>query len=371
MPSVLISGASITGPALAYWLTRAGFQVTVVERAASLRSGGQAIDIRGPAITVIEKMGLLAAVKALRTHHKGMTVLDAQGKEISRTTERTASAGRLNSGDIEIFRDDLSRLLVEAAEGKVEYIFRESIEELEADEASVSASFRRTANRRFDIVIGADGLRSHVRWLAFDSDGRWMVPLGVGFAIYTTPNSLGLRDWQLSFRDETSGYVIYPSQTNEDLRVNLGFALMPDEFPRGDPEAQREIILRRTSHLGGPIPELLQHLPEASDLWFGPLAQVKMPSWSNGRVALVGDAAYCPSPFTGQGTSLAIIGAFVLAKELERSPRDPEAAFQRYEQRIRPFVILNQDLLSLTRQGPVPDDIFDRAKNGIDLSDYA
>ncbi|MCB8882741.1 FAD-dependent monooxygenase [Acidisoma cellulosilytica] len=370
MPSVLISGASITGPALAYWLSRAGFQVTVVERAAGLRSGGQAIDIRGPALKVIEQMGLLPGVVALRTHHKGMTVLDRDGQEISRTTERTASAGRLNSGDVEIFRDDLSRLLVEAAQDKVEYIYRDSIEELEDDEASILASFRRASSRRFDIVIGADGLRSHVRWLAFDSDGRWLNPLGIGFAIYTTPNILGLEDWQLSFRDETSGYVIYPSRSNEDLRVNLGFALMPDEFPRGDPEAQREIILRRTAHLGGPIPQLLEHLPEASDLWFGPLAQVKMPSWSNGRVALVGDAAYCPSPFTGQGTSLAIVGAFVLAKELERSPAEPEAAFQRYEQRMRPFVTLNQDLLSLTRQGPAPDDVFDRAKNAIELSDY-
>ena len=370
MPSALISGASVTGPSLAFWLARAGWSVTLVEKAPCLRAGGQAIDIRGPALTVIERMGLLPAVMALRTHHKGMTVLDRQGQEISRTTERTASAGRLDSGDVEIFRDDLSRLLMEASQNKVEYLYGDSIEELEDDDTAVLASFRRAADRRFDIVVGADGLRSNVRWLAFDSDGRWLAPLGVGFAIYTVPNILGLTDWQLSFRDETSGYVIYPSRSNADLRVNLGFALMPDEFPRGDPEAQRDIILRRTAHLGGPIPALLEHLPEASDLWFGPLAQVKMPSWSNGRVALVGDAGYCPSPFTGQGTSLAIIGAFVLAKELARTPSDPEAAFQRYEARMRPFVTLNQDLLSLSRQGPAPDDVFDRAKNGIDLSDY-
>ena len=370
MPSALISGASITGPTLAFWLARAGWSVTLVEKAPSARAGGQAIDIRGPALTVIARMGLLPAITTLRTHHKGMTILDREGQELSRTTERTASAGWLNSGDIEIFRDDLSRILIESSQGSVEIIFGDSIDELEDQERAVTASFRHAAERQFDVVIGADGLRSHVRWLAFDSEGRWLAPLGIGFAIYTAPNILGLRDWQLSFRDETSGYAIYPSRSNDDLRVNLGFALMPDEFPRGDPEAQRDIILRRTAHLGGPIPDLLRYLPEADDLWFGPLAQVRMPAWYNGRVALVGDAAYCPSPFTGQGTSLAIVGAYVLAKELARSPDEPESAFQRYEARMRPFVTLNQDLLSVAMPGPVPDDVFDRAKNGIDLSDY-
>lgn len=370
MPSVLISGASITGPTLAYWLAEAGFEVTVVERASAPRPGGQAIDIRGPALSVIDRMGVKPFVMTQRTHHLGMSVLDAEGHEISRTTERTASAGRLGTGDVEIFRDDLSRILLGATEGRVDYVYGDVIDELEDDDTAVIASFRHSRPRRFDIVIGADGLRSHVRWLAFDSEGRWLSPLGIGFAIYSAPNILNLRDWQLSFRDDLSGYVIYPSRNNQDLRVNLGFALMPDEFPRGDPEAQREIILQRTSHLRGPVPELLTHLTETADLWFGPLAQVKMPTWSNGRVALVGDAAYCPSPLTGQGTSLAIIGAFVLGRELARTPAEPSAAFQRYEARMRNFVTLNQDLLALARMGPAPDDVFDRAKNAIDLSDY-
>ena len=371
MPSVLISGASIAGPAFGYWLAKAGFDVTIVERSPAPRAGGQAIDIRGPAIDVIDAMHLLPAVQGLRTHHKGMSVVDAEGHELSRTTERTATAGRLDSGDIEIFRDDLSRLLVEASTGAVDYRYGDRVRSLEARDEAVSVTFEKGDARLFDIVIGADGLRSSIRRLVFAAEAECLRPLGVGFAIFTTPNILGLRDWEIAFRDETSGYAIYPSLDNTTLRVNLGFMLMPEEFPHGDLEAQHSLIRERCAHLKGAVPELLSHLGAASDLWFGPLAQIKMAEWAKGRVALVGDAAYCPSPFTGQGTSLALVGAYVLAKELERSPASPEAAFARYDAMMRPFVDLNQAMLDLSRKEPVPDDQFDRAKNGIDLSGYA
>lgn len=370
MPSALISGASIAGPTLSFWLSRAGFDVVVIEKSAARREGGQAIDVRGPALTIIESMGLLPTVIALRTHHRGMSIVDLHGNEIDKTTERTASAGRLDSGDVEIFRDDLSRVLIDASADKVTYCYGESIEAVEPNGDQVCVTFKSRPPRSFDLVIGADGLHSHVRSLAFESDPSRIHPLGVGFAIFTAPNSLGLENWQIAFRDAVSGYVVYPSLDNSNLRVNLGFALVPEEFPRGDPAAQRNLIFERSARFGGIIPDLLRHLPAASDIWFGPLAQVKMPNWSNGRFVLVGDSAFCPSPFTGQGTSLAIIGAYVLAKELARALDAPELAFQRYERKMRPFVDLNQALLNLERHGPVPDGELQRAKNGIDLSEY-
>ena len=371
MPSALISGASIAGPTLGYWLAKAGFEVTIVERSPAPRPGGQAIDIRGPALDVIDKMHLLPAVQELRTRHKGMSVVDVEGHELSRTTERTASAGRLDSGDVEIFRDDLSRLLVGASTSAVDYRYGDSLRSLEARDKTVSVTFETGDPGLFDIVLGADGLRSSTRRLVFAEEAECLRPLGVGFAIFTTPNILGLTDWQISFRDETSGYVIYPSLDNTTLRANLGFMLMPEEFPHGDLEAQHGLIRDRCAHLKGSVPDLLSYLDAASDLWFGPLAQIRMAEWAKGPVALVGDAAYCPSPFTGQGTSLALVGAYVLAKELERSPDSPEVAFARYDAKMRPFVDLNQAMLDLTRKGPVPDDQFDRAKNAIDLSGYA
>lgn len=368
MPSVLISGASIAGPALAYWLERGGFAVTIVERASAPRPGGQAIDVRGPALKVIDKMGLLDALRARRTRLKGMSTLDIDGREIARTQERTMSGGRFDSGDVEILRDDLAALLLKASQG-AEFLYGDSISSIDERDGFVAAAFERGAPRRFDLVIGADGLHSSVRRLVFGDEHTFLRPLGVGLAIYTTPNILSLCDWQFAYRDDVSGYVIYPARDNKELRVNIGFALQLDEYPRGDVAAQKALIARRSAHLRGDIPRLIAALRDADDLYFGPLAQVRMPHWSKGRVALVGDAGYCPSPFSGQGTSLALIGAFVLGRELARSAGDWAGAFRRYEERMRPFVLMNQDMVSVERKTPIPDDVFDRAKNAIALDD--
>lgn len=194
-------------------------------------------------------------------------------------------------------------------------------------------------------------------------------PLGVVLCIFTTPNLLGLSDWQIAFRNEISGYVVYPARNNTELRVNLGFGQYPEDDVRGDIDTQKALVAKRCAHLRGEIPRLIDAMFEAADFYFGALAQIRMESWTKGRITLVGDAAYCPSPFTGQGTSLALIGAFVLAKELTRTPDDYAAAFTRCETRMLPFARQNQDMLDLERQGPIPDDLFDAAKNAIKIDD--
>lgn len=181
-------------------------------------------------------------------------------------------------------------------------------------------TFQHAPSRRFDIVIGADGLHSNVRRLVFGDERPFLRQLGVGLAIYTTPNILNLRDWELAYRGDESGYVIYPARDNAELRVNLGFGMDPEEYPRGDLPAQKALTARRCAHWGGDVPRLLEALRDVGDIYFGPLAQVRMKRWSMQRTTLAGDAGYCPSPFSGQGTSLALIGAFVLASELGRTP---------------------------------------------------
>lgn len=369
MQNVLVSGASIAGPALAHWLGRAGFSVTVVEQAPAPRPGGQAIDVRGPALRVLDAMGLLDRARAMRTRLKGMSMLDIEGHEISRNEERTLTGGRFDSGDLEIFRDDLAGLLLGASRSGAEYVFGDAIAALDERDGFVEVAFERSPARRFDLVIGADGLRSNVRKLAFGDEGQYYRPLGVALALFTTPNVLDLRDWQIAYRDEVSGYVIYPTRDNGELRVNLGFGMTMEEFPRGDLAAQKDLISRRCAHLRGDIPRFLAALRDVDDLYFGPLAQVRMARWSGRRICLIGDAAHCPSPFSGQGTSLALIGAFVLGRELARSPDDHSGAFERYEERMRPFVLMNQDMVSVERRAPIPDDVFARAKNGITLED--
>jgi 2-polyprenyl-6-methoxyphenol hydroxylase-like FAD-dependent oxidoreductase len=366
---VLVSGASIAGPTVAYWLARGGFEVTVVERAPAPRPGGQAIDIRGPALSVMREMGLLDRALAMRTRLKGMSMLDIDGNEISRTEERTMTGGRLNSGDVEILRDDLAGLLLGAGASTVKYVYDDSIADISQDETGVAVVFEQSPPQRFDLVIGADGLHSNTRRHIHKDEAGMLRELGVGLSIFTTPNLLGLKDWQLAFRDATSAYVIYPARDNAELRVNFGFGLQPEDDTRGDVASQKALVAKRCARFGGEIPRLIAAMRDADDFYFGALAQVRMPSWSSGRVTLVGDAAYCPSPFTGQGTSLALIGAFVLAKELTRTPEDYAGAFARCEARMLPFVRQNQDMVSVARQKQVPDDIFDRAKNAIAIDD--
>jgi 2-polyprenyl-6-methoxyphenol hydroxylase-like FAD-dependent oxidoreductase len=364
---VLISGAGVAGPALAHSLLRCGFQVTLVERAATLRPGGHAIDVRGVALEVLRRMGLYDAAHARRTHMNGGSVLDADGNEVSRSEERSFSGGRFDSGDIELFRDDLVRLMYEGTQGAAEYLWNDSIAAVEQSADTVRVSFERAGPREFDLLVAADGLHSKVRRLVFGDEAACLHSFGIGLAIFSTPNLLQLRDWQVTYRDAQSGYVIYPNLDNSQLRVNLGFALQSQDAWRGEVSAQKTLVARSCAHMRGQIPRLLQAMAESPDFYFGDIGQVKMPRWSSGRVVVLGDAAYCPSPFSGQGTSLALVGAYILARELQRTPADFTSALERYESRMRPYVALNQALVKLDRTGPTPDDIMDAAKNGIVL----
>ena len=198
--NVLISGAGVTGLALAYWLDRAGFATTLIKLAPAFRRGGQAVDIRGVALNVVEEMGLLEDVRALRTRLKGMSMLDADGNETQRTEERTFSAGRLDSDDIEIFRDDLGELLMGAMRERVEFVYGDSIRAIDDQGDGVAATFASGVNRKFDLLIGADGIYSNVRKQCFDDEPTCVHPLGVVLALFSTPNLINLIDRQLGHR---------------------------------------------------------------------------------------------------------------------------------------------------------------------------
>jgi 2-polyprenyl-6-methoxyphenol hydroxylase-like FAD-dependent oxidoreductase len=367
--TALISGSSIAGPALAFWLNRHGFFTTVVERAPELRSGGQAIDVRGVALDVIERMGLLDQVRALRTRLRGMSILDIDGREIERSEERTLSGGRFDSGDIELFRDDLADLLYQATRDTTKYVFGDTIAAIDDRDATVHVIFASGRQQEFDLVIGADGLRSIVRRLVFGDDVAFLRHLGAHLAIFSTPNSLGLQDWQLSFGNEKGGCLVFPTRDNAELRVFLGFATDGPDIGRLDLAAQKQWVAERCGWMGGPISTLLQGLAAAPDLYLGPIAQIHMPCWSKGRVTLVGDAAYCASPKSGQGTSLAIVGAYVLAEELAKHIDDHRSALQAYDRRMRPFVEINQALATDSPDRPPPDESLDRAKRAIALDE--
>jgi 2-polyprenyl-6-methoxyphenol hydroxylase-like FAD-dependent oxidoreductase len=366
MPSVLISGASIAGPALAYWLQRFGFSVTVVERNTALRPGGQPIDIRGAALEVVARMGLREKVEARRTHMAGANVLDVRGHEIQRHTDRTFSAGRHDSGDIEIFRDDLCGILYDATRTVVDYRFDDAITSIDDDANTVRVTFERAPPRDFDLVIGADGIYSGVRRLVFGASDPFMKFLGTYVTIFTADNFLGLKDWQTAITGEGGGMLVLPARDDAELRV---FMMVESEQLSRDMTTtqQKALLIEKFKHYEWQVPRLLECLKAASDIYFGEIAQVQMPHWSCGRVALVGDAGYAPSPRSGQGTSLALVGGYVLATELAAQGNDHAAAFARYEARMRPFVDLNQALVTYARGSTAADEALAHAKNAIAL----
>lgn len=369
MKTVLISGAGIAGPAAAFWLRRAGFAPTIVERAPRLRPGGQAVDVRGAAVDVVGRMGLLDDVSALRTEMLGMSMVDQDGAELMRSTEFALSSGRLDGADVELLREDLVGLLFDRTRDGVEYVFADTITTLDQDDHGVTAHFAQAAPRTFDLVIGADGLHSTVRRLAFGPESDYVKHLGAYLGVYTAPNFLGLDRWQvwLSAQEAGVGYGIYTARDNTELRVNLGFRSEPLDYDHRDPQAQRALLADRLTGVGWETPRLLAAMWAAEDFYFDAMAQVHLDSWSAGRVALLGDAGYCPSPLSGQGTSLALVGAYVLADALAAAGDDHRSGFEHYERRMRGFVTLNQALATENPGGPPSEESTDRAKVAIDL----
>ncbi|MFJ9818545.1 FAD-dependent monooxygenase [Streptomyces sp. NPDC101151] len=330
--SVLISGASVAGPALAYWLHRHGFRPTLVERAPALRDGGYAVDFRGEAhLTVLRRMGILPDLERARTGMGAMKYVNADGRPVA------SLPADLFTGDVEILRGDLARILYDTTKEYTEYLFGDSIASLTEDADGVTVTFERAAPRRFDLVIGADGLHSTTRRLAFGPEERFVKHLGVHCAIFTTENHLGLDHTGHAYRTAGRMVALYSARHNAEAKAVFYFASPRGELPHRDVTAQQAVLTQEFRGNGWQSDQLLREMRYAPDFYFDSVAQVRMETWSRGRVALVGDAAYCPSSLSGMGSGLALVGAYVLAGELAAARGDHCVAFTRYEQRMRAY----------------------------------
>jgi len=369
---VLVSGASVAGTTTAYWLSHHGYSVTVVERYPGLRPGGQAIDVRGPALTVLERMLLRAAADFRRTRIRGASVVDRDGNEVSQDTESTPTGGPINNPDIELLRDDLLELLYEATQLKVEYLFDDSIAALQDDGTSVAVTFEGGAERNFDLVIGADGLHSNVRRLVFGPEDQFIERLGTHAAIFTVPNFLDLDYWQMWHYGDSTMAGVYSARNNTEARAMLGFMDSDLRIDYRDTEAQFAELERRMADDGWVRPQLLEYMRTAPDFYFDEMSQIKMNHWSQGRVALVGDAGYCCSPLSGQGTSIALLGAYILAGELAAAGDDYERGFANYLAEFHDYVGRNQWLVidNIPGGAPIAQEIFDNIVASISLKDY-
>jgi len=336
MRTVLIAGAGIAGPALAFWLKAAGFEPTLLERACRLRSGGYVIDFWGLGYDIAERMGLIAEIGRIGYRVQETRIVDDTGRRIAGFGTRVFS--ELTGGRyVTLQRSDLSRLLFEKVSGRIETIFGDEIVALDDRPDAVRVNLRGAGERRFDLMIGADGLHSSVRAMAFGPQSRFEKPLGYAVAAFEL---VGFRP-----RDENV-YVIYgqPGRmvgrfTLRDDRTLflLVFATQDAQLP-ATRDAQ-EAMLREVYGKGGwDCPRMLAELARADELYLDRVSQIRMPGWSRGRVALVGDAAFCVSLLAGQGSALAMISAYVLAGELGAARGDHRQAFAQYEARLRGYI---------------------------------
>ncbi|MEV6072628.1 FAD-dependent monooxygenase [Nocardia sp. NPDC052001] len=380
---VLVAGASIAGPALAHWLHRRGAEVTVVERAPELRPGGQAVDARGVTKEVIRRMGLDEAVRAARTETAGAHNVDAEG-QVLETFRADDDGGDGYISEIEILRGDLSRVIYDDTREGVEYIFGDRIAELTQDADGVDVVFEGGDTRRFDFVVGADGLHSSLRSMVFGPHEKFIRHLGMALAFYTVPNEFGLERFLIDYQESGRSAGLRPIPDPTHAMAMFSFPITEFDVDYRDIDAQKRLLRERMTGMGWQAAGILAHLDDTPDFYLDQVAQVVMDRWSNGRVVLLGDAAFSSSPMSGQGTGLALVGAYLLAGELAAADWNPEAGFAAYEKAMRSFVEANQEIgrqhaASILNPPPPAEpgaepewdmDLINRAINGVDLPDY-
>jgi 2-polyprenyl-6-methoxyphenol hydroxylase-like FAD-dependent oxidoreductase len=350
-PTVLISGAGVAGPTLAFWLHRYGFRVIVVEVAPDVRPGGQTVDLRGAGRGVVERMGLLDAMTQRALDQRGAAWIKADG---SRRAEMPVEAFNGNGliSSLEILRGDIADVLHGATSADVDYRFDTRISELTQDPddlgAGVTAILSDGSTVQADLVVGADGAHSAVRRLACGPEEQFVTPLGGYHAWFTAPDRVGLDGWYLIYQEPGLVVSMRPDHSPELSKAGLAFRSEPLTYDRRDLDAQRAILDERFAGAKWESAALLAAARTADDFYFDSFVQVHMDSWSSGRATLVGDAAYCASPLSGMGTALALVGAYVLAGELgaagDLSPDSLQRALKAYETKLRPYVTNAQNL---------------------------
>ncbi|AQA03000.1 oxidoreductase [Mycobacterium sp. MS1601] len=339
----LISGASIAGPVLAFWLAEAGWEVTVVERAERLRTSGYPVDVRGTAVDVIRRMGLQDELAAARYTHAPIELLTPGGHRLT-----TLDFGNLlndtSAGDVEITRGELGKILYDVGADRVTYAFGDSITGIEQTETGVNVTFAVGAPQSFDVVIGADGIHSNVRRLAFGAEQTFIRHLGPLAAIWDLPaDNFKPGD---GFMYSHAGRTVVVERPTADTPARAFLAFRHDEPGSVDTRDRATAVAAIRAAFADDrwrTADVINTVAGTEDLYFDTVSQIRMDRWSTDRVALVGDAAYAPSFLSGQGTSIAIAGAYVLASELVRH-ESPRAAFEAYELRLRSYVEKNQDL---------------------------
>ncbi len=336
---ILVIGASIAGPTVCFWLKKFGFSPTLIEKSDTLRKGGYAVDIRGIAVDVVKKMGRYEQINTMRTQIKSGRYVDAQGHTLFE--EQGEKNGYRQGEEVEIVRGDLVEILMQTIQD-IPCYFNQSIDRLEQNDGNVKVLFKDGRSENYDLVIAADGLHSSTRGMAFAKDEYRLASLGAYICIFKAPNYLNLEHSETIF--ETQQKLVCINSDKHPKTAFASFMFRSDHTLNDsrDEKEQKDFLRKTFYNLGWETNNLLELMEESDSFYFDSITQVKMSTWTKGRVALVGDAGYCPSPLSGQGTSLALVGAYLLAGELKTAGGNYSMAFARYNALLRPFVDVNQ-----------------------------
>lgn len=319
----MISGASIAGPAIAYWLARCGCVVTVVEKAPQLRLGGQAVDFKGVTQRrVLQRMGVLDEVIERQTGGHDQTVIDATGRRLA------VIPAEFTGGEIEIARGDLSEILYRHTEADCEYLFGDSIRTIVQDRDAVRVEFDTAPPRTFDIIVGADGIHSNVRRLVFGPESDYVTFLGHYYALAdVNVPSEGM------MYNEPGRMVAVGGP-----KASAFFVFRSPElsFDRYDTDQQKAILRQAYTGASWRTAELMERIDDAQEFYLDSLSKAWTDTYARGRVVLLGDAAY-GNTLGGFGTGLAMVGAYALAGELAAAAGDHLVTFERYERLMRPY----------------------------------
>lgn len=339
--NILISGAGIAGTTLAFWLKKFGFHPTLIEISPKLREGGYAIDFMGAGYNVAEAMGITDA----------LAKADIQISKVEFVGVDNRAKGSMNYQKIKelmdnraftILRSDLAKVIYESLNDGVEIIFGDGIEKVEQNEEGVQVTFRSGQTRAFDLLIGADGLHSKVRNLIFGSEDKYEKFFGYYTASFTIEN------FQYTGRAFSMCNVpgkqaaVYKYGKERTAAFFIFSAAEKIQYDHHDVETQKQILREKFNSMGWECPEMLSRMDSATDFYFDSVSQIQMDKWSHGRVSLVGDACDCPSLLSGKGSTLAMVGAYILAGELKLANGDYATAFQRYEEIFKPFISKKQ-----------------------------
>lgn len=357
---ILICGGGCAGPSLAYWLARSGHQVVVVERFPALRASGAQIDLRAQGIDAVRRMGLLDAFREKRVNEAGISFVDSDGKEKGRVMANTSGQGSQTfTSEYEFMRGDLVRLLYDATKDSVKYIFGISVDRFEQDEKQVTAYFSDGTSDTFDLLVGADGQGSRIRRAILGPETPEPYRrVGVHIAYWFVPRIESDRSLAISYLSPGGRMIM--RRTHSDDNSHVYFILRDDSkelssVHRAPVEKQKEFWAQKYRGAGWQTDRFLDALKTTDNFYCHEIIQVRTDTWHKGRVVLLGDAAYCPSPFTGMGTTCGFAGAYVLAGEINRHADDLPLAFANYDKVMRPFIEEVQEMNFGLVRWAIPD----------------